>query len=241
MILTFVRKRTVAAVGPISIAMLATPTLQDSNTADALATGTLSPTANALILVAFGHRAGTTPRTHSSVTASFSTVAGFTNILDIACNDALEDGTANTMHLSIWAGIATGLPGTGTVSVTPSGATFQRIVAVAEVINRLSDTEFAEVAAEGFSGTTISGSLSPSTTSTYGVMFGMGIQNSTTDTPNLTAPLVDIASSPFTTGAFEGAVGTYTGTPSTNTVELTNTQSGRAKGIAAVFFNGNAP
>lgn len=99
---------------------LAGPTLlaadPDSSNVASYATPSVSPSAGALVVVDVWNTDGTNAITPASVTAAFSTVAGFAVVT--GCN---IQASAATRRLSRWVGVTTGSPGSGAVTVDYSG------------------------------------------------------------------------------------------------------------------------
>lgn len=99
---------------------LSTPNLlaadPDTSNVSSYVTPSVSPTANALVVVDEWNTDGTSAISPTSVTAGFNTVAGFTKVT--GCDIV---AAAGTRRLTRWVAQATGSPGSGTVTVDFSG------------------------------------------------------------------------------------------------------------------------
>lgn len=222
---------------PITIALAETPVTASTTTTTPFetASGTLTPPADCDVVVVFGWRCGSSLRTNSAPTATFATVAGFTEVAD--ASDLNGDGAGNGIRATLWVGRATGSPGSGVVTCATSASTYQQILAVFWV-EHATGAASAIIEAMTSTGTTIAGSWSPSTPA-HGVGVALMVQQGTNDTPAFSNDPVMVTGQPADIGQMGTALGVYTGVPA-GTQTVSGGQSARSRVMAAAHWPGVA-
>lgn len=136
----------------------------DTNNTATIATGSISPSANALLLVAFG-LLGASPITLDSLATTLSNVGAWT-IIQVVFDDGVASGARYNRCAIAYAQI-TGSPGTGTITATISANNRHKILRVAEVTGHNTGTPVAQNNTNTGNGTTLTVTLpgSPGATS----------------------------------------------------------------------------